>query len=113
VLCGAVCLVNGTTLLPPAGDTAYALLHGGVFIVAGTLLFNVASRHISAVPMTVFAQTETVFVPLWIFLRFGEAPGAATLAGAALIMAAVVGKTLLDARPVTPSLADAGPGSIA
>ena len=100
VLCSAVTLVNGRGLVPPVQDIGRALLHGGVFIVVGTLLFNDASKHIPAVAMTVFAQTETVFVPLWIFLVIGERPAATSLVGGAVILTAVVGKAVFDARPV-------------
>ena len=99
VLCSAVTLVNGRSLVPPMQDIGRAMLHGGVFIVAGTLLFNDASKHIPAVAMTVFAQTETVFVPLWIFLVLGERPATTSLVGGAIILTAVVGKAVFDARP--------------
>lgn len=98
-LCGTVTLIGGRSLFPPLQDIGRAMLHGGVFIVLGTLLFNDASRHIPAVAMTVFAQTETVFVPLWIFLVLGERPAATSLVGGAIILGAVIGKAVLDARP--------------
>jgi drug/metabolite transporter, DME family len=99
VLCSVITLANGKTLFPPAGDIALALLHGAVFIVVGTMLFNRGSRTVPAVPMTVFAQTEMVFVPLWVYLALGEAPKAATVLGGAIIFAAVVGKAVLDTAP--------------
>ena len=98
VLCGVITLANGKTLVPPAADVGYAVVHGGVFIVVGTLLFNVASRQIPAVAMAVFAQTEMLFVPVWAFLVLSERPAAATLVGGAIIFSAVIGKALLDAR---------------
>ena len=49
--------------------------------------------------MTIFAQTEMVFVPLWVFLVLGDAPKAATVVGGAIIFLAVVGKALLDKAP--------------
>ena len=72
VLCTAITAINGKTLVPPAGDIGLATLHGGVFIVVGTLLFNYGSRHIPAVAMAVFAQTEMLFVPIWGFLVLSE-----------------------------------------
>ena len=68
VICATVTLLDGNTLVPPAPDIGLALVHGGVFIVGGTLIFNVASRSIAAAQMTVFAQTEMVLVPVWAFL---------------------------------------------
>ena len=61
-------------------------------------MFNAASRKVPAVAMAVFAQTETVFVPLWVFLKFSEQPTRQTLLGGALILVAVVGKAVLDNR---------------
>lgn len=98
VLCVAVCAADGRTVVPPVVDIGWAMLHGGVIIVVGTLLFNAGSRHLPAVAMTVFAQTETVFVPIWIFVRFDERPKSTTLLGGVVILSAVLGKALIDAR---------------
>jgi drug/metabolite transporter (DMT)-like permease len=99
VLCSVITLAHGKTLLPPGKDIALAVLHGAVFIVVGTTLFNRGSKHVPAVPMTVFAQTEMVFVPLWVFLVLGDTPKLATIIGGAIIFAAVVGKAILDTSP--------------
>jgi drug/metabolite transporter (DMT)-like permease len=97
VLCGVITLVNGNTLLPPLRDVALALGHGAVWIVGGTIMFNTATRHVGAGPMAIFAQSETVFVPIWAFLFLSERPGPATLLGGGIILGAVVGKALVDA----------------
>jgi drug/metabolite transporter (DMT)-like permease len=99
VLCSVITLAHGKTLFPPAKDIGLAVLHGAVFIVVGTTLFNHGSKKVPAVPMTVFAQTEMVFVPLWVFLVLGDAPKPATIVGGAIIFAAVVGKAILDTSP--------------
>ena len=98
-LCSVITLIHGKTLFPPAKDIALGVVHGAVFIVVGTILFNHGSRRVPAVPMTVFAQTEMVFVPLWVYLVLGEAPKPATVVGGAIIFAAVVGKAILDTAP--------------
>jgi drug/metabolite transporter, DME family len=98
VICSAVTFANGDTFVPPATDIALALLHGAVFIVGGTLIFNSASRKIPAAQMTVFAQTELVLVPVWAFLLLSERPSTSTLIGGTLIVMAVVGMALLDVR---------------
>lgn len=113
VICGSVTLGSGKPLVPPAFDIALALVHGGLFIVGGTLLYNSASRSVPAAAMTVFAQTEMVLVPIWAFIVLAERPANSTLIGGTVIMIAVVGKALLDARdqrPV-PSLGSAAPAA--
>jgi drug/metabolite transporter (DMT)-like permease len=98
VICSVVTFANGDTFVPPAPDIALAVVHGAVFIVGGTLIFNSASRKIPAAQMTVFAQTELVLVPVWAFLLLSERPSASTLLGGTLIVVAVVGMALLDVR---------------
>ena len=98
VVCGAVSLANGKTLAPPATDIFWALLHGCVLIVVGTALFNAAARQVPAVPMTVFAQAEMVFVPVWGAMILDLRPKPLTLVGGAIIFVAVVGKAVFDAR---------------
>ena len=112
VACGTVALVEGRPFMPPLHDAALALFHGGAFIVIGTTLFNRASRTVPAVAMTIFAQTETVFVPLWVFIGIGERPRAGTLVGGAIILFAVVTKAVLDAARGTgrPSPGTVAPG---
>jgi drug/metabolite transporter (DMT)-like permease len=97
LVCGAVTLAKGNTLVPPIGDIGWALLHGSVIIVVGTALFNAASRQVPAVPMTVFAQTEMVFVPVWGFLVLGLVPSLLSVLGGVIIFSAVVGKAVYDA----------------
>ena len=48
--------------------------------------------------MTVFAQAEMVFVPVWAFLVLGNRPTALTIMGGVVIFAAVVGKAWFDSR---------------
>jgi drug/metabolite transporter, DME family len=98
VICSVITLANGGSFVPPAPDIGLAVLHGAVFIVGGTLIFNAASRRIPAAQMTVFAQTEMVLVPVWAFLLLSDRPTASTLLGGALIVIAVVGMALLDVR---------------
>jgi drug/metabolite transporter, DME family len=98
VVCSTITMTSGHSLVPGGRDIALALLHGGVLITIGTTMFNAASRKVPAVAMAVFAQTETVFVPLWVFLKFSEQPTWQTLLGGGLILVAVVGKAILDNR---------------
>ena len=108
-----VTMAGGRALIPPIADIGYASLHGALFIVVGTMLFNHASRTVPSAAITVFAQTETVAIPVWIFLAFGEKPGPTTVLGAIIILAAVVTKALLDTRPGEPPTHREAPGTAA
>ncbi len=74
------------------------MVHGGVIIVVGTILFNVAARQIPAVAMAVFAQSEMLFVPIWALLVLSERPPVMSLVGGAIIATAIIGKAVVDAR---------------
>ncbi len=104
VVCVAVTVANGKSLVPPTVDIVLALVHGGLFVVAGTMLYNGASRTVPAATMTVFAQTEMVLVPIWAFLVLADRPETTTLIGGAIILVAVVGKATLDARSVSTDI---------
>jgi len=98
VVCGAVTLAKGNSLVPPTGDLLLALLHGGVIIVLGTYMFNHASKQVPAAVMTLFAQTEMVLVPVWSITLLGERPKTMVLLGGCIIFVAILGKAVYDAR---------------
>ncbi|MEQ1872549.1 MAG: DMT family transporter [Ilumatobacteraceae bacterium] len=101
-VCSIITLASGRTLFPPAADMAYALSHGAVLIVVGTLMFNEASKHLPTVPMTVFTQTEMAFAPIWGILLLNLHPKGWTLVGGAIIFSAVVGKAVYDSTRGVP-----------
>ena len=102
VVCSIITVANGRELFPPAADMAYALVHGAVLIVVGTLMFNEASKHVPTVPMTAFTQTEMAFAPLWGIILLDLHPKGWTLVGGAIIFAAVVGKAAYDSTHGVP-----------
>jgi drug/metabolite transporter (DMT)-like permease len=106
-ICAAVTLAGGESLVPPVPDLSYALFHGAVIIVVGTLMFNVASRQVPAAAMTVFAQSEMVLVPVWGVAFLGERPPVTTWIGGGIIMTAILGKAIIDARATHPQPAPA------
>ena len=72
---------------------------------AGFLLFVVGARLIPAAESSLIGMLEIVLGPLWVWLVLSERPGAASLAGGALILAALLANTLVDL--VTPRRVDA------
>ncbi|HEY5662616.1 MAG TPA: DMT family transporter [Ilumatobacter sp.] len=117
-ICAPIIAANDKAFVPPALDIFLAVLHGGLFVVAGMLLYNSASRSVPAATMTVFAQTEMVLVPVWGFVLLAERPEPSTVLGGTIILVAVLAKAVLDARhemrlqhaapPAEPLLAPAG-----
>ncbi|MEK7701774.1 MAG: DMT family transporter [candidate division NC10 bacterium] len=67
---------------------------------AGFLLFMAGARLIPAAESSLIGMLETVLGPLWVWLVLNERPGAASLTGGALILAALLANALVDL--VTP-----------
>jgi len=53
---------------------------------------------VRALEVGLFLLIEPVLNPIWTWLVHGETPGAATLAGGALILGATAGRVLPDVR---------------
>jgi drug/metabolite transporter (DMT)-like permease len=71
-------------------DMALALLHGGVILAAGLVLFARGSGAVPGVTLVMLAQAETVAAPVWTYLIFGETTTLSVIAGGALILVAVL-----------------------
>jgi drug/metabolite transporter (DMT)-like permease len=61
---------------------------GSVQLGLGSVCYTLGARHLPAAALQLLALLELVFSPLWVWLVVGEVPGAATLAGGGLVMAA-------------------------
>jgi drug/metabolite transporter (DMT)-like permease len=94
MIAGVVSLVVAFAMAPPfaatARDLGFLALMGCVQLGTGCLLATAASRHLSATELGLLALLEPILGPLWVWALMGEAPGAPTLAGAAIVLAAVV-----------------------
>src|SRR5438132_827605 len=77
-------------------DLALLALFGVGNYGTGFLLFMAGARAIPAAQSALVGMLETVLGPLWVWLVLNERPGAATLMGGALILAALLANTLLD-----------------
>jgi drug/metabolite transporter (DMT)-like permease len=73
-------------------------LFGASNLGAGMILTGIGCTLIPAVETGLLCALETPLAPLWVWLAFGETPLPTTLAGGALVMAAVVGHVVLTAR---------------
>jgi drug/metabolite transporter, DME family len=96
---GAIALLwLGLPLAPNVTDAALALLHGGVILATGLVLFARGSRVVPGVTLVMLAQAETVAAPIWSYLFFGEATTLAVIVGGALILIAVLMQASDQAR---------------
>ena len=75
-------------------DIALLALLGIFQIAVPCMLLVVATRSLLAPEVALLWLLETVLGPLWAWLGAGEVPSAATLAGGALVLAALAGNEL-------------------
>ena len=79
-------------------DLVLCFAMGGVQVGLGLTLFTLGARHVPAVELGLLAMTELVLAPLWVWLGVGEVPSAFTLAGGAIILAAIGYQALSGVR---------------
>lgn len=100
-ICLTVCIVAAAfsgSLFRTGWQVLLPLFHGGIIICAGLLLFNRASGMVSAVNLTIIAQTETILAPVWGWVFLAELPPLPSIIGGAVIMAGVIGAALAMVR---------------
>jgi DME family drug/metabolite transporter len=102
IVAAATTFLMGDTLLPPPVDATAAILNGFLFMGLGSTLFIKGAAFIPAVGLTVLAQTENIFGPVWVWLFMGEAPPLTTVLGGAVILLAVVLMGLIGNRSAQP-----------
>jgi drug/metabolite transporter, DME family len=71
---------------------------GLVQLSLGLALFTKGSKTVPAAELALLALAEPMLAPIWVWMAFGEVPAAATLAGGAIILSALVYRTLATAR---------------
>lgn len=87
--------------LPGPGDALVLAGFGLVNSALGLGLFLMGSARLPPVQSALIGALDAPLAPLWVWLIFAETPGTATLAGGALVMAAVIWHTLATAREKT------------
>ena len=95
-LTALVALPLADPLATPPRDLALLAFFGAGQFAGGFLLFTAGARLIPAAESALIGMLETVLGPLWVWLVVNEQPGATTLIGGTLILAALLVNTLLD-----------------
>ena len=93
----ALLLVVATPFAQPgqvgARDLVYLVLLGAGQMGLGLIFFVKGARLIPAAEVAIITLLEVVLGPLWVWIVLSERPDAATLAGGAVVIAAVVVQT--------------------
>ena len=91
--------------LPALLGATFSPANIGIIAYLGTfqmglalILYSTAIKHVRALEATLILTLEPVLNPIWVFLIIGETPGQLALLGAALVLAAVTGRSILSAR---------------
>ncbi len=79
-------------------DVALLVLLGAGQIGLGLALLTTGARLIPAAQTALISLLELVLAPIWVWLAYAEPPDAPTLAGGALVLAAVLVQTLGPVR---------------
>jgi len=99
LLVPAALMQFGTIPLPNgAGAWGWLAVLGVVQMAAPYWLLAHALRHVTASEASLITLSELLLNPTWTFLWIGERPKSSTLAGGALIIAALLLKNRLDRR---------------
>lgn len=71
-------------------DLVIAILMGCMQFGVGFWCFTVATRYIMASEVALFALTESILGPIWVWIGVGERPSLLTLGGCAIVFLCVV-----------------------
>jgi drug/metabolite transporter (DMT)-like permease len=97
VLAGLVALPFAQ-LAPPMRDLGLLALFGIGQMGIALMLFTAGVPLIPAAEAGLITMLEVVLAPLWVWLAFNEDPGSRALLGGAIVLAAVIGHTLVEKR---------------
>ena len=95
-LSALVALSFAASIEANARDLTLLALFGVGQFGAGFFLFMAGARLIPVAESSLIGMLEVVLGPLWVWLVIGERPGAASLLGGGLILAALVANTLVE-----------------
>ena len=83
-------------LAVPAHDLIWCVALGGFISALPNAVFIVASRHLVAAELTLFMLLEFALGPIWVWLFLNEIPGARTILGGFLVIAAVLLRVMFE-----------------
>lgn len=93
-----VLVLAGDPVLIPARDIALAMGMGVVLLAGGMMAYTLGSRALPAADLALLSMIEVMLAPVWVWLVLGETVGAGTLAGGAILLAALAGNAVTGMR---------------
>lgn len=87
---GLVAWQIGQPLLVPASDLAWCAVMGVVTLSGGMTLYTLGSKSVPSAELALLSNTEVMLAPFWVWLFMGETASAATLAGGAILLVAIL-----------------------
>ena len=82
-------LIGANDLAIGTHDLIIVLTMGSVQMTVGFVCYTFATRYILAAEVALFALTESILAPIWVWIGVGETPSSLTLAGIAIVLIAV------------------------
>lgn len=98
LVAASISAVMATDLNITRHDFFIALLLGSVQYGAGFILYTIATRHIQAAEVALFALSESILAPIWVWIGVGEKPSSLTLIGCAVVLLSVVFHCMIAIR---------------
>lgn len=95
----AAALPRSHPLAVSGGDLALIAVFATTSFALGLVLYTYGARHVSPARSGLVSALDTPLAPLWVWLAFGEDPGAGTLVGGAIVLAAVVANLRYERVP--------------
>ncbi|MDP5086166.1 MAG: DMT family transporter [Yoonia sp.] len=98
VITSVICLLLGFSFVLSPRDGGIAMGMGVFQVGAGLVLYTLGSRTLPAAELALLSLAEVLLGPFWVWLFLGEDASFRTLAGGALLLAAIAGNALSGAR---------------
>lgn len=99
LLSGLVTLPFVPPVAPGLRDIALLLALGFFQLGLGLFLFVRGSRYLAAAELGLLTLLEAVLAPIWVWVLLDERPATTTLIGGALVLAALIGYSLVSRAP--------------
>jgi drug/metabolite transporter (DMT)-like permease len=89
-------------------DLVIALLMGTLQFGIGFFCFTIATRYILASEVALFALTESILGPIWVWIGVGEQPSLLTIAGSGIVLVCVSAYCIAGIRQERRKILDSG-----